>query len=115
MHCAIVFVKNESTNLIFMATTLCFIVDYHPLKLQQVYEGTCFGHVIYETCFQLLQMMTRLLHNSNMSTCEELLWTGLQTSGELQDKTRVLLIHQLVLVYWRAVPQTISFYNHEPY
>jgi hypothetical protein len=40
-----------------------------------------------------------------------------------QDKTRydntrelrVLLIHQLVLVYWKAVPQTISFYNPEPY
>jgi hypothetical protein len=38
----------------------------------------------------------------------------LQTSGELQDKTS-LLIHQLVLVCWRVVPQTISFYNHEPY
>jgi hypothetical protein len=40
-----------------------------------------------------------------------------------QDKTRydnsrelrVSLIHQLVLVCWRAVPQTISFYNLEPY
>jgi hypothetical protein len=40
-----------------------------------------------------------------------------------QDKTRydntrelkVLLIHQLVLVCWKAVPQTISFYNPEPY
>jgi hypothetical protein len=39
-----------------------------------------------------------------------------------QDKTRygnigelrALLIHQLVLVCWRAVPQTISFYNPEP-
>jgi hypothetical protein len=38
--------------------------------------------------------------------------TWLQSSGELQDKTRygnieelrALLIHQLVLVYWRAVP-----------
>jgi hypothetical protein len=31
-------------------------------------------------------------------------------------KTRqVLLIHQLVLVCWRVVPQTISFYNPEPY
>jgi hypothetical protein len=27
---------------------------------------------------------------------------------------RALLIHQLVLVCWRAVPQTISFYNPEP-
>jgi hypothetical protein len=39
-----------------------------------------------------------------------------------QDKTRygsteelkALLIHQLVLVCWRVVPQTISFYNPEP-
>ncbi len=37
-----------------------------------------------------------------------------------QDKTGntgrlgALLIHQLVLVYWRVVPQTISFYNPEP-
>ncbi len=44
----------------------------------------------------------------------------LQPSGEIQDKTgkywrtRALLIHQLVLVYWRVVPQTISFYNPEP-
>ncbi len=31
-------------------------------------------------------------------------------------KTRqVLLIHQLVLVYWRVVPHTISFYNPKPY
>jgi hypothetical protein len=27
---------------------------------------------------------------------------------------RALLMHQLVLVCWRAVPQTISFYNPEP-
>jgi hypothetical protein len=40
-----------------------------------------------------------------------------------QDKTRydnirelrVLLIHQLVLICWRTIPQTISFYNLEPY
>ncbi len=49
MNCAIVFVKNEGTNLIFMATTLCSIIDCHPLKLQHVYEGTCFGHVMSKT------------------------------------------------------------------
>ncbi len=64
-----------------------------------------------------------------------LLWTGLGRSKARkpgynqarkyktrQDKTRqgnigglgALLIHQLVLVCWRAVPQTISFYNPEP-
>jgi hypothetical protein len=53
--------------------------------------------------------------------------TWLQPSGELQDKTRqdktrygntgelrALFIHQLVLVCWKVVPQTISFYNPEP-
>jgi hypothetical protein len=31
-------------------------------------------------------------------------------------KTRqALLIHQLVLICWRVVPQTISFYNPESY
>ncbi len=52
MHCMVVFMKDEGTNLICMATTLCFIVDCHPLKLQQVYEGTCFGHVMSETFLQ---------------------------------------------------------------
>jgi hypothetical protein len=63
------------------------------------------------------------------------LWTGLGRSkarkpgynqaGKYktkQNKTRqnntgglgALLIHQLVLVCWRVVPQTISFYNPEP-
>jgi hypothetical protein len=36
--------------------------------------------------------------------------TRYDNTGEL----RALLIHQLVLVCWRAVPQTISFYNPEP-
>ncbi len=36
--------------------------------------------------------------------------TRYDNSGEL----RALLIHQLVLVCWRAIPQTISFYNPEP-
>jgi hypothetical protein len=33
MHCMIAFVKNEGSNLMFMAPTLRSIVDYHPLKL----------------------------------------------------------------------------------
>jgi hypothetical protein len=45
---------------------------------------------------------------------DQIVMDRLQTSEELQDKTS-LLIHQLVLVYWRVVPQTISFYNPEPY
>jgi len=33
MHHAITFVKDESSNLTFMTTTLGSIVDCHPLKL----------------------------------------------------------------------------------
>ncbi len=50
MHQMITFVKDEGSNLMFMATTLCSIVDYRPLKLQRVYEGTCFGHIMSKAC-----------------------------------------------------------------
>jgi hypothetical protein len=33
MHQMIIFVKDEGINLMSMATTLCFVVDYCPLKL----------------------------------------------------------------------------------
>ncbi len=46
MHCMITFVKDEGINLMFMTTTLCSIVDCHHLKLQRVYEGMCFGHIM---------------------------------------------------------------------
>ncbi len=42
MCCVFAFVKDKSSNLTFMATTLHFILNYHPLKLQQVYEGSCY-------------------------------------------------------------------------
>jgi hypothetical protein len=34
MHCVVVFVKDESKNLIFMVVALHFIFYCHPLKLQ---------------------------------------------------------------------------------
>ncbi len=46
----ITFVKDESNNLIIMATTLQLIVDCEPLKLLRGYEGTCFGHIMSTTC-----------------------------------------------------------------
>jgi hypothetical protein len=33
-----------------MAVALQSIVDYEPLKLFQVYEGTCFEHVMFKAC-----------------------------------------------------------------
>ncbi len=50
MHRMIAFVKDEGNNLMSMVTTLCSIVDCHLLKLQQVYEGMCFGHIMSKTC-----------------------------------------------------------------
>jgi hypothetical protein len=46
----IAFVKDESNNLIVMVAILQSIVDYEPLKLFMVYEGTCFGHVMFKMC-----------------------------------------------------------------
>jgi hypothetical protein len=42
MHCDCI-VKNESSNLIAMASTLHTIINCEPLKIIKVYEGTCFG------------------------------------------------------------------------
>ncbi len=46
----VAFVKDEINNFISMAVTMRFIVGCHTLKLQQVYEATCFDHVMSKTC-----------------------------------------------------------------
>jgi hypothetical protein len=46
----IAFVKDESNNFGIMATTLQSIIDYELFKLLRVYEGTCFGHVMFKMC-----------------------------------------------------------------
>jgi hypothetical protein len=33
-----------------MAIILHSIIDYEPLKILKVYEGTCFGHVMFKAC-----------------------------------------------------------------
>ncbi len=50
LHQVIAFVKDEDTNLVIMATTLHSIIDYEPMKILKVYEGTCFGHVMSNAC-----------------------------------------------------------------
>jgi hypothetical protein len=50
MHHMITFVKDEGNNFMFMAPTLCSIVDCHLLKLQRVYEGMCFGQIMSKAC-----------------------------------------------------------------
>jgi len=48
MHLVIAFVKNKGSNFSTIAITLHFIIICQPLKLNQVYEGTCFGHVMFK-------------------------------------------------------------------
>ncbi len=50
IHQMIIFVKDEGNNLGTMATTLHSLIDCELLKLLQVYEGTCFGHVMFKVC-----------------------------------------------------------------
>ncbi len=56
MHHVIVFVKDESNNLMVMATTLHSTISYHPLKFQWFYEGMCFDHI---KLISMLQMIRR--------------------------------------------------------
>jgi hypothetical protein len=50
LHQVIAFVKDEGNNLTTMAIVLYSIVDYKPLNLLRVYEGTCFGHIMSKAC-----------------------------------------------------------------
>ncbi len=50
MHHVITFMKDEINHLSTMATTLRSIIICQPLKFNQVYEGTCFGHVMFKVC-----------------------------------------------------------------
>jgi len=50
IHWVIAFEKHESSNLGTMATSLQLIINCELLKLLQVYERICFGHVTSKTC-----------------------------------------------------------------
>jgi hypothetical protein len=46
MHCVIAFVKYEGKNSTYMVIKLHSIVDYHMLKLQNIYESIFFSHIV---------------------------------------------------------------------
>jgi hypothetical protein len=48
IHQVIVFVKYESNNSGTVVTTLQSIIDCESLNFLQVYEGTCFGHIMFK-------------------------------------------------------------------
>jgi hypothetical protein len=33
-----------------MVTIMFLVINYEPLKILKVYEGTCFGHVMSKAC-----------------------------------------------------------------
>jgi hypothetical protein len=50
MDKVIAYVKDESSNLNTLATTLTSIVTYAPLQLKEPLASFCFGHVMSKTC-----------------------------------------------------------------
>jgi len=50
IHFMIDFVKDEDSNLACMVTILRSIIEYEPLKLFRIYEGICFGHLMFKMC-----------------------------------------------------------------
>jgi hypothetical protein len=50
IHCVLTFVKDEGGNLGSMAMTLQSIINCKLIKILEVYEGICFGHVTSKTC-----------------------------------------------------------------
>ncbi len=51
MHHVITFMKDEGSNLTSMVAALHeFVNDCQPLKLQKVYEGMYFGHIMLKVC-----------------------------------------------------------------
>ncbi len=50
IHQVLAFVKDDDSNLVSMAIIVHSIIDCELLNLFQVYEGTCFGHVLSKTC-----------------------------------------------------------------
>jgi hypothetical protein len=52
----IAYVKNEGSNLTTMTTTLKSIVKCEVLGLDEIFQGTCFGHV-FRVHASMLQLM----------------------------------------------------------
>ncbi len=51
MHHVITFMEDEGNNLTSMVMALHeSVINYQTLKLQKVYEGMCFGHIMFKAC-----------------------------------------------------------------
>ncbi len=62
----IAYFKSEGNNLGIMGTQS--IIDYELFKFLQVYDGTCFGHVMLKTCQYVMNDIK--FCGSNFGECE---------------------------------------------
>ncbi len=66
----ITFVKSDGSNLGFMAIKLWSIIDCELiLNLLWIYEGICFGNVMFKTC-QYATNDDKVFYGFNFGECE---------------------------------------------
>jgi len=49
-----------------MAIILHSIIDYEPLKVNKVYEGTCFEHVMSKACLYVINYNKKFVELRNV-------------------------------------------------
>jgi hypothetical protein len=90
MHHVVAFVNDEGNNLTSMAISLHSIVYCQPLKLQQIYEGFCFGHVMSKACQYATNhdkvLGLKLVSVKNVQICLQkiITWTKISRKGRLE-------------------------------
>jgi len=90
MHHVVAFVNDESNNFTSMVISLHSIVYCQPLKLQQIYEGSCFGHVMSKACpyatndDKVFGFKPIRVKNAQTSLQKTITWTKISRKGQLE-------------------------------
>jgi len=90
MHHEDAFVNDEGNNLTFMAISIHSIFYCQPLKLQQIYEGSCFGHVMSKACRyatngdKVLGLKPVSVKNAQTNLQKSITWTKISRKGRLE-------------------------------
>jgi hypothetical protein len=94
MHHAIAFMKDENNNLSTMATALHSIIIYQLLKFNQIYEGTCFGHVMSKACQYYNKVFKGLMqvdaNNAQVVLQKTITWTKKSGKGRKNGRRFIL-------------------------
>jgi len=86
----VAFVNDEGNNLTSMAISLHSIVYCQPLKLQQIYEGSCFDHVMSNACQyatnddKFLGLKLLNVENVQINLQKLITWTKILRKGRLE-------------------------------